>query len=103
MTPQQPEFVTLAKKVEEIHTALIGDPLNGRNGMMHYYGKTIEDLYGVDPAGDPIEGKRNTVMERLSNLEDKHKKVLWVFTGIVGVSVAIKFGLTAIFGKIFDK
>jgi hypothetical protein len=103
MSPQQPEFVALAKNVEEIRAALIGDPLEGRNGIIHYHQKMVDDLYGLDPEGRPIEGKTNTVLMRLSSLEEKQKKALWTFTGIVGMAVAIKFGLAAVFGKIFDK
>lgn len=101
MTPQQPEFVALNRKVNEIHAALIGDPLKGIDGIVTWQNTMKEDLYGIGPDGRPIEGKNNTALKRISNLEEKQNKVLYVFTGVVGLAVAIKLGITVLVEKVF--
>lgn len=103
MTPQQPEFVSLARSVEEIRTALLGNAMEGRKGIIHFHDKMAEDLYGVGSDGEPIEGKSNTLMSRMSNMEDRQKKAWWVFSGIVLAITAAKVGISAIIDKIFGK
>jgi len=103
MNPKAPEFLRLARDVAEIKSALIGDPMKGKNGFIHQHNQLVEDFYGLDSNGNPIEGKTNTFASRVSNLEDKQKKVLWVFTGIVSLALAIKFGIATVLGKIFEK
>ena len=101
MSPQQPEFVALNKKVDEIHHALIGDPFKGVEGIVTQHNMVMEDMYGIGPDGKPIEGKHNSALKRISNLEEKQNKVLYVFTGVVGLAVAIKLGITVLFEKVF--
>jgi len=62
-----------------------------------------EDLYAIGPDGHPIEGKSNTILERLSSMEDRQKKALWIFTGILVAFTAVKIGLTALVTKLFSK
>lgn len=103
MTPQQPEFIKLSESVEEIRAALLGDAMNGRRGIIHYHDQMAEDLYGVDSHGKPIEGKHNTVLLRLSEVEDKQKKAIWIFSGIAVAIVSAKAGISAFLERIFSK
>ena len=104
MTPDQPEFKYLAASVEEIKCALIGDPMKGKPGFIAGHHKLMRDLYGVDENGDSVEGhEKNTILARVSNVEDKQKKVIWVFTGIVAAVTAAKIGVSAFLDKVFSK
>jgi hypothetical protein len=103
MTPQQPEFIALVESVKRIEQALLGDGFTGRKGIIHYHDQTIEDLYGIDSDGKPIKGKSNTVLNRISDLEDNQKKVFWIFGGVLAALTAIKLGWTTIVERFFSK
>lgn len=103
MSPTQPEFVALNQKVNEIHDALIGDPMKGRSGIVSRQNAILLDLYGIGPDGNPIEGKENTVLKRLSGIEDNQKKVIWIFSGLLLAFTAAKVGLTALVDKLFSR
>jgi len=103
MSPQQPEFVALNRKVDEIHEALIGDPFRGKIGIVNRQNLMMQDLYGLSPDGSPIDGKENTVLKRLSGVEDNQKKAVWIFSGIMVAVVAAKAGISALLEKVFTK
>lgn len=99
MTPENPAFVQLSKSVEEIRSALLGDDMNGRKGIIHFHDLMREDLYGLGTDGRAIEGKKNTLLLRVSDLEDGRKKAKWVFGGFILAALGAKFGITALIEK----
>lgn len=103
MTPDDPAFITLTKSVNRIEAALLGDAMQGRKGIIHFHDQMAEDLYGVGPDGKPIEGKSNTLLNRMSDMEDKQKKAIWIFGTIIAIITAIKVGWAALVEKIFEK
>lgn len=103
MTPDNPAFQELADDVKAIKAALIGDPLTGRVGIVPQHNRMMEDVYGLDSHGVEMESKKNTLLLRVSELEDGRKKAKWVFSGIVGLALAIKFGISALLDKMFSK
>jgi len=102
MNPDQPEFKALSNKVDEIHGALIGDPMRGKVGFIQGHHRLMQDMYGVDASGEPIEGsEKNTMLYRMSKTEDNQKKVVWIFSGVVAAITAIKCGISSILDKVF--
>jgi hypothetical protein len=103
MDPNDPAFIKLTESVERIELALLGDAMEGRKGIIHWNDQMKEDLYAIGPDGNPIEGKSNTLLNRVSNMEEKQKKALWIFSGIAFAIVAVKSGITAVIDKIWTK
>lgn len=99
MLPSQPEFIKLSESVEEIRKALLGDDFGGRKGIIHYHDLMVEDLYAIDSNGKSIEGKKNTLLLRVSDLEDGRKKAKYVFGGFLAAALGAKFGITALIEK----
>lgn len=102
---KESEFRKLARSVQRIETALLGEGFEGDGkGMMHYHNRMREDMYGEDPDGKPIEGKSNTILKRLSREEDTRKHVTWIFTGMTLFWIGLKFGwgvLVELLSKLF--
>jgi len=92
---------TVLENQDRILIALLGDALEGKNGIIHYHNQMVEDNYGIGPDGKPIEGKRNTVLNRISQLEGNQSMIKWVITGVVGFGIAMKVGLIELIGKVF--
>lgn len=103
MTPDNPAFQNLVDDVKVIKDALVGDPLTGRVGIVPQHNQMMEDVYGKNPHGNEIESKKNTLLLRVSKLEDKHKMIKWVVTGMLALGLAIKFGISALIDKIWSK
>lgn len=103
MTPDNPAFQNLVDDVKVIKDALVGDPLTGRVGIVPQHNQMMEDVYGKDPHGVEIESKKNTLLLRVSDLEDKHKMIKWVVTGAIALALMIKFGISALIDKIWSK
>lgn len=103
MNVDEPEFVSLARDVKEIRSALLGDAFTGRKGIIHFHDLLTQDVYGVGSDGRPIEGKSNTLLSRISALEDNQKKAIWIFSGLLLAFTAAKVGLTALIDRIFNK
>jgi hypothetical protein len=91
------------KQIDEIYEVLMGDPIKGIPGLFHRHNRIVEDLYGIGMDGKEIEGKKNTISLRISNLENNQKKVIWTITGVCGAFTAIKLGCVALFTKIFER
>jgi hypothetical protein len=103
MTPDDPAFIRLAKKVDDIHLAMVGDELKGIKGVVSWNNKMKEDLYGVDANGEEMESKKNTVLIRLSDLEDSRKQIKWFIVAIVTIVSAVKFGIGTLWEKMWSK
>jgi hypothetical protein len=103
MMPDNPAFVQLAEDVKLIKDAMVGNELSGQPGIVAWHNRMKEDMYGVDAQGHEIESKKNTLPARVSDLEDDRKKFKWIVTGIVTLAVAIKFGISALVDKVFNK
>lgn len=110
MTPDNPAFIALADDlktakadIKAIKDAMVGDELSGRVGIVPWHNRMKEDLYGVDTHGNEIESKKNTLLLRVSDIEDTQKKAKWWFSGIVTLALAIKFGISALIEKLWSK
>ena len=103
MTPQQPEFIKLTDDIAEIKYALLGNALSGRKGIIHYHDLLVEDMYAIGSDGQPIEGKKNTIPLRVSAIEDRQKRALWIFSGIAIAFVAAREGISALIDKLWSK
>lgn len=101
MTPENPAFVKLSESVEQIRSALLGNDMEGRKGIIHFHDLMREDLYGLGSDGKAIEGKKNTLLLRVSDLEDGRKKAKWLFGGALVAALAAKFGISALLEKYF--
>lgn len=106
MLPSQPEFIQLSLNVEkmlreqaEMKSALCGDALTGKIGYLGQTHKMMEDLYGLDSHGEPIESKKNTLLLRMSDVEDRNKKVKWIIGGALGLYLLARFGVAALWDK----
>ena len=92
-----------SEKISDIHELLLGDPTEGKLGLIHHHNRMFEDLYGVGSDGKEIESKKNTVLIRLSAVEDNQKKVMWLFGGVLAACAAIKLGIATLITKVFEK
>jgi hypothetical protein len=97
------QAIILLKDVKEMREAMLGNPLTGKKGFVTIVGQVNEDLYGINLSGQEIASKKNTLLTRVSKVEDNQSKIAWILTGMLGLFIAIKVGLTAVIMKIFDK
>ena len=92
----QSGFKKLADDIAEIKAALIGDPMEGKTGIMQGHRRLMQDMYGEDSHGNIIEGsEKNTILHRLSKSEDDKKKVFWIATGVMGLWALLKHGFAS--------
>lgn len=103
MNPEHPEVRKLIKDVGEIKAALLGDALTGKLGLMNNHDKIMLDMYGIDPTGAEVRSKKNTLLKRLSSVEDFQKKFIWVVGGIIFVLTASRLGFGAVIDLIYKK
>lgn len=93
----------LCKDVKEMRDAMFGDASTGKKGFFTIVGQMNEDLYGINISGQEITAKKNTLLSRVSKVEDNQSKITWVIMGMLGLFIAIKVGLTSLIARIFDK
>jgi hypothetical protein len=91
------------KMTKVIYKCMVGDPISGVPGFLQNHNRLVGDMYGIDPDGKPIEGKKNTIKERVSDLESNQKKVVWFVAGVVALYTAVKIGIAEFFGRLFEK
>ena len=116
MDTPSPEFIKLSDSVKDLlievkvlisdvkvmQIIFAGDPMQGRPGVIIDHRQLMRDVYGTDTNGNVIKGhEKNTLLYRISKLEDTQKKVVWIFSGVAGLIVAIKFGMSALIEKVF--
>ena len=95
--------MTDSEKLTAIHEVLLGDPTRGRLGLIHHHNQVMIDLYGIDPNGEEIDSKKNTILLRLSSVEDRQKKAIWVITGLIAAFTIAKSGCVVAWEKLIGK
>ena len=61
------------QKLAKIYEVLMGDPINGKLGYFHTHNQIMEDMYGKGADGVELKGKKNTVLIRISTLEENSR------------------------------
>ena len=92
-----------SEKIDQIHEVLLGNAIKGKLGLIHHHDQMYEDLYGVRPDGTEPRSKKNTILARISKIEDKQNKASWIAVGIITCYASIKIGLAALAEKFVGK
>ena len=75
-------FDKLTKKVEDLTDAIAGDGMAGKPGIATNQIRLMTDIYGLP------DDRENSVLHRLSTLEDSKKEAIWKWAGAKFVIVA---------------
>ena len=101
--PSNVEFEQLVKDMTTIKLMIQGVPELGRTGYSIDHRRIMYDLYGTDINGNLIPGAaKNTMLHRMSAMEDNLKKIMWVVTGAIGLLALLKLGISAFLERVFS-